>query len=76
MRLPRLATATLVVLAAGLSSCGGKGGSIELLQSNSYEGSKPPVLVLGGTTWINVEGSPGLEKFLGKVVFLEFGFLR
>jgi hypothetical protein len=75
MRPPRLLASALLALAAGLSSCGGKDG-VEQLYSNSYLGGRPPALTLAGTTWLNVEGSPGLEKFLGKVVFLEFGFLR
>ena len=70
-----LAAAAVLALAVGLSSCGdeGAGGPI---RSNSYLGSKPPALALAGTTWLNAEGDPGLDKYLGKVVFLEFGFLR
>ena len=73
--LPLLA-ASLVALAAGLSSCGAKTGEGEVLYANSYAGKKPPALALAGTTWLNVEGNPGLDKFLGKVVFLEFGFIH
>jgi hypothetical protein len=77
MRLARFAPlAAVLALATGLSSCGGKDGDAETVYSNRYLGGKPPALALAGTTWLNVEGSPGLEKFLGKVVFLEFGFLR
>ena len=76
MRPLRFFPAAFLLLAAGLSSCGGKDGESERLYANSYLGEKPPALTLAGTKWLNVDGAPGLDKFLGKVVFLEFGFLR
>ena len=61
----------VLVLAAGVSSCGG-----DKKYSNAYEGKKPPALVPVESTWLNVSGAPTLDTFRGKVVFLEFGFLR
>ena len=76
MRSSRLIAGAVLALAAGVSSCGAKTGDGEVLYANSYAGKKPPALALAGTTWLNVEGNPGLDKFLGKVVFLEFGFIH
>ena len=71
-----LARTTALVLgalafAAGLASCGG-----DKNYANEYEGKSPPALVATESTWVNVEGSPTLATFRGKVIFLEFGFLR
>ena len=73
MHLARSAVLALGVLglAAGLSSCGG-----DKQYANAYEGKRPPALVATQSTWLNVEGAPSLDTFRGKVVFLEFGFLR
>lgn len=72
MRLSRSLAVVLgaASLAAGLFACGGD------KYANTYEGKKPPALVATQATWLNVEGSPTLDTFRGKVVFLEFGFLR
>ncbi len=61
----------VLALAAGLPSCGGS-----KKYANEYEGKTPPAFVATESTWLNVEGSPTLASFRGKVVFLEFGFLR
>lgn len=74
MRPTSLALAALFLAAPALSACGAKKHAPEY--SNSYEGQRPPALALADTTWLNVEGSPTLDTFRGKVVFLEFGFLR
>lgn len=66
-----LAACAALALAAGLASCGGS-----KRYANEYEGKWPPALVATQSTWLNVEGTPTLDTYRGKVVFLEFGFLR
>src|SRR6185295_18591883 len=43
---------------------------------NSYLGKAPPELVNAEAKWLNVEGPLTLEKLKGKVVWIEFGFLK
>ena len=71
---PILSALGLLAMLAATSSCGSKDKTANY--ANSYEGRMPPALLLDGTTWLNVEGTPSLDRFRGKVVFLEFGFLR
>ena len=68
---PRLALFAALGLAGALGACGG-----EKKYANEYEGRMTPPLVSDNVTWFNAEGSPTLASFRGKVVFLEFGFLR
>jgi thiol-disulfide isomerase/thioredoxin len=43
---------------------------------NSYLGKAPPELANEGAKWLNVPGPLALEKLRGKVVWIEFGFLK
>lgn len=43
---------------------------------NSYLGKAPPELTNEGATWLNVPAPLTLEKLRGKVVWIEFGFLK
>ncbi len=43
---------------------------------NSYLGKAPPELTNPDAKWLNVEAPLTLEKLKGKVVWIEFGFLK
>ena len=43
---------------------------------NSYLGKAPPEFANEGAKWLNVAGPFTLEKLRGKVVWIEFGFLK
>lgn len=69
-----LVLTALVMVGLGAAACG-KSANGELM-SASFDGKKPPELKLAGTKWLNAPGGSTLHSYLGKVVFLKFGFLR
>jgi len=44
--------------------------------ANSYKGKAPPELVTEPAHWMNAKGAPKLADLKGKVVWLEFGFIK
>jgi len=51
-------------------------GAQEQNLGNSYLGKAPPEFANEGARWLNVAGPLTLEKLKGKVVWIEFGFLK
>lgn len=46
------------------------------IYSNSYKGKAPPELVSEKSHWLNAADRLTLESFKGKVVWLEFGYVK
>lgn len=63
-------------LAALLVLLGLAQGQDEKIYSNSYKGKAPPELAIPKDSWLNAKDALTFEKLKGRVVYLEFGFLK
>ncbi len=48
----------------------------EQIYSNSYKGTTPPELETAAENWLNSESAHTLESLRGRLVYIEFSFLR